>query len=89
MEDSAILFKLNSGKCAFPPGLLLTPKMMEKINRCRCCEGKNGPVVTFVSIDYEIYNLCDKCSKVICVKCTDKTTHAFDSLGHICNKCNY
>ena len=88
MKDPAIIFKLDSGKLDIPPGLLLTPKLLENINKCRCCQGEYGHSETFVSINHEIYNLCNKCSKIICVKCPCKKTHAFDFLNHICNECN-
>jgi len=87
MKDPAIVFKLDSGNFRLPPGLL-TPKILSNINRCRCCKGEYGPSETFVSLNYELYNLCNECSKIICVKCSDKATRAFDFLNHICSECN-
>lgn len=78
MSDPAILFSLNSLPC------LVTPTNLSVFDKCRGCS-KNSE--TFIMIDCEIFNLCKECSKKICVRCPNKTSHAFDKLRHICTDC--
>jgi hypothetical protein len=84
-RDSAVLFVLNSNNTSVPPGLL-TPKILMSLNKCGGCHRMSE---TFVTIDYESFNLCRECSKKICVKCPNRKSNSLDKLNHICNDCKY
>lgn len=83
-KDPVILFKLDSCDLDSIRISLWTPDNFISLNRCRCC---NGISETNVSVENEIFNLCRKCSKSICIMCPNRETRAFDKMKHICNDC--
>lgn len=86
-KDPVILFKLDNCDLDSIGTNLWTPNNFISLNRCRCCKGKFGLSETYVYVEYEIFNLCKKCSKSICIMCPDRKTNAFDKVKHICNDC--